>query len=146
MKNDGIITLSSVPTDIEQARLLKAKIEAYRVTLHPEHSEKIIEKLEKVLSGQYKENEIMKDDEFLIEFESRQIRAREREAKRNMVREPLKSALQAIQEAENLTQSWHQKYEYQYELTKSKLSILKVLKALELESNDILEQNSRTEF
>jgi hypothetical protein len=84
MKNNGIVTLSSIPTDLEQAKSLKAKIEAHRVTLHPEQAEKIMAKLEKVLSGEYQKGEVpMAESEFFNEFEEPRKNAREREAKRN---------------------------------------------------------------
>jgi hypothetical protein len=54
--------------------------------------------------------------------------------------------LLALEAAENTIQVGSPKYEYQYELTKSKLSILKILKSLEAESNHILEANLRAEF
>ena len=145
MNNNGIITLSSVPTDIENARLLQAKIASGQVTLHPDHPEKILTKLERVINGTYQEPEFMEteesDFEFLNEFNERRRKAIEREENRNSVREPIQTALLSLQSAEEALISSCAKYEYQYELTKSKLCLLKILQSLEAESNEIFERN-----
>jgi hypothetical protein len=132
MKSNGIITLSSVPNDRKQAELLNAQIESGEVTIHPEQSEEIIGKLKKVISGEYKKVE----DKEIKYFEEQQQYANDNIEKLNSIMDTLNLSLISLQEAEESMQFICRRYKYQYELTKSKLAILEVLKSLEGEINN----------
>lgn len=147
MKNDGMITLAHVPTDVEGAKLLKEKIESHRVTLHPDWVEKILERIDLVIAGRYEEKvgDGLFDGSFAA-FEESRANALLRESKRNSMREQIKAVVNALRLAESEAVLQNLKYEYQCEIAVAKLSLLKVMAGLESESNQVRERILIPEF